>query len=68
MSAAELREALRDIRAQVAREPAVLDELAEAILTRDVTTTAAILKHLRDLFTVIGALLDVVRVDEEPAP
>jgi len=68
MTVPELRAALAEVREQVGREGVVLDELADAILTRDLTTTTAVLMHLRDLFMVIGALLDVVRVDEEPAP
>lgn len=67
MTPVELREALADVRDQVEREPEVLDQLGAAILSRDLTTTSEILAHLRDLFTVLGALLRLVHVaDADP--
>jgi len=66
MTAAELREALSEIREQVDHEPAVLEELGQAILSGDLATTAALLEHLRDFFTVLGALLALVDVAAEP--
>jgi len=66
MTVPELREALAEIRAQVDCEPAVLAELAEAILAGDLETTTALLAHLRDLFVVLSALLHVVDVAEAP--
>ena len=66
MTTAELHEVLTDVHAQLAREPAILDQLGEAILARDLTTTADILVHLRDFFTLITALLQIVTVTDPP--
>ncbi len=56
MTAPELREALAEVRAQVDGEGAVLEELAQAILSGDLETTAALL--------VLGAVLALVDVAE----
>ena len=67
LTAAELHELLTDVRDQLEREPAVLDQLDVAILERDLTTTADILVHLRDFFTLITTLLQIVRVTDPPS-
>jgi hypothetical protein len=66
LTTAELHELLIDVRAQLEREPAVLDQFGEAILTRDLATTSDILVHLRDFFTLITALLRIVTVADFP--
>ena len=66
MTAAELREAIADVREQVGREPEVLAQLAEAILSRDLTTSTEILTHLRDLFAVIAVVLRLATVVDKP--
>jgi hypothetical protein len=65
MTAAELRQAVADVRDQLDREPAVLDTLSEAILAGDLGTVRGILVHLRDFVTVLQALVRLIHVTDE---
>lgn len=65
---AELREMLADVHDQLKREPAVLDSLEQAILTRDLTTSTEILIHLRDFFMLLETMMRSVRVGDRPRP
>ncbi len=62
MTAAELRTLRADLLDQLVREPAVLDALEQAVLTRDLATMRDILHHLRDVFSMLQAWVQVTTV------
>ena len=61
LTPSEYRVLLGEVCDQLAREPEILDRLTEAILAGDLTTTTEITTHLRDLFTMLEALLRLAR-------
>ncbi|HBH00970.1 MAG: hypothetical protein A2X36_00055 [Elusimicrobia bacterium GWA2_69_24] len=65
LTPSEYRVLLGEVCDQLAREPEILDRLTEAILAGDLTTTTEITTHLRDLFTMLEALLRRVTVADE---
>ena len=68
LDAADLWAVRADLLDQLAREPEVLDALEAAMRAGDRVTMCDILRHLRDLVTLMAAWVQCTKVGDDPPP